>query len=626
MGPWGRLRTRKQSLPAREAATSAGATGRSAHPGRLAVFWIRLVNRSPFWTYVCSSLVVFVLLLWVASATGIKPNYNNALTAFLVAALSALFSFGVPLVITVAALRRPLRFLLRIVAQATSGSRTPVLAFLGDTLNRMQDNLVQLRGEGATLEAYEVAAWVRRCFKAADGQYVGTDSHLPSLYSLLYRDYLPAHEEYLRKTTRKDSIRIMLVDIERLRTDRTDAPEAFAQFTTWHSGHPVALMYLRPRDNDVIVSAPDLKPSLNVTDIGFWRDNFVLLFSGAETNGSESPSPTVHLRIAFKGEPVYAKCEVYVNRLLEATGHETDEPKDLSADLPIYSGELSQHWRLFCDPERRLRQTGAFLESVLSRFDREPRQIKVFDAAAGIGIEAVYLIQKGYFVVANEIEPALRKAAQSYARELGVILPESHFYRLDWLTLNEEMLAGQYDVVYVIGNSLCHLESLTQVRRALDNFYHVLAPGGVLICDQRNFDYIDRGWDAIKKDPWNRFRFNQRSEPVMYYGRSLLGAPVERRKGRIIFEYANVVRDGAGRVVPEHTVGELSMLPLGNEDLRKAMSRAGFGEIETYTDLTLAVDDAALGEADWLTFVGTKPVAVAGTGSLRAAATPTRSA
>ncbi len=563
------------------------------------MFWIRIVNRHVILVHLASSAIVVLALLAVTSWANITVDDDGPIGALLTAIFTGLLALAVPLLGTIAALQRPLRSVLRIVGQASSGG-TPILPFLGDTLDGMNRNLLELRGDGATLENYEVAAWVRRCFKAASGQYVGTDSHLPSFYTELYSDYLAAHKEYLTKTKLKDSVRVMLVESERLRSDRTDRDDAFNDFMKWHAKEPVDLLHLPPRENDNTLSADS--PLVN-SDVGFWRDNFVLLFSRV-SEGEEAAEAKVKLRLAFAGEPLYDMSSTYIDALLKTAGYQTPTPRDLKDELPIYTEALSQHWRQFCDPPERLERTGPFLESVLGRFGDRPDRIRVFDAATGIGIEAVHLLKKGYYLIANEIEPSLREDAQHYAHELGTTIPEAHFTKLDWLRLRDGLPEGSYDAVYVIGNSLCHLESDEQVERALQQFHEILVPGGVLICDERNFDYITRNWEHIKDDPWNNFRFNTRTEKVMYHGVNVMGAPVDRKKKRVIFQYADVSRDGT-KIVPGKVAGELGMLSFPKGSLKKKLA-AQFSKVEVYCDLEASPDGQLSDDADFFTYVATK--------------------
>lgn len=570
------------------------------YPGSLAQLWIKIVSRHLALTHIGASLLVFGTINLFLLAFPIDDSPGLTVLRELVVVVVATF---LPILGTVLALNRPLRPMLKLVGKPSTGSDV-VVAFFGDTFIRMGINLEQLRNGGALLEPWQVTEWVRRCFKAAEGKYVGTDSHLPGVYKKLYSDYLAAHEEYLGLTKQKDSVRIMLVDVEQLRTDRNENPDEFNAFMQWHARQPVKLLRLSAHDNQQIFKDhKDWNPKLKDADIGFWEGNFALLFKRPDQRSPEFPSK-VRVWLAIHGEPLYAECKQYVDCLLEETNHGKSSQADVTSELPIYSDELSDNWSRFCDPAKRISKTGPFLDGVLGRFERAPGELRVFDAATGIGVEATYLLKRGYFLVANELEPALRQAAQDYARGQDTNIPDALFTRLDWLTMDSE-LPRAFQAVYVLGNSLCHLESMSQVEQVLQKFSGMLVPGGLLICDERNFPYIKANWDAIIDDPWNQFRFNKRADKVMYHGTGVMGAPMERREDRIVFKYAEVKKSNnvikAGEIV-----GELSMLPFERGRLRQGLVDAGFKEIEVYCDLARSDDDRLRDDADFYTYVAVK--------------------
>ena len=94
----------------------------------------------------------------------------------------------------------------------------------------------------------------------------------------------------------------------------------------------------------------------------------------------------------------------------------------------------------------------------------------------------------------------------------------------------------------------------------------------------------------------------------MYYGDSVLGAPVERtEKNRIIFEYAKVTHDEAGKATPkpDGEIGTLSMYPFGKGEMLSALREVReFSLVEVYSDLsrTKELED----DADFYTYVAWK--------------------
>ena len=66
----------------------------------------------------------------------------------------------------------------------------------------------------------------------------------------------------------------------------------------------------------------------------------------------------------------------------------------------------------------------------------------------------------------------------------------------NWLTLTDDVenLDEQFDAVICLGNSFAHLPDfegdLRNQRRAITNFARCVKPGGFLLIDHRNYDYI----------------------------------------------------------------------------------------------------------------------------------------
>lgn len=70
----------------------------------------------------------------------------------------------------------------------------------------------------------------------------------------------------------------------------------------------------------------------------------------------------------------------------------------------------------------------------------------------------------------------------------------------DWMTLDEDLEGvvgvpeGGFDAVICMGSSIAHVPEpncdQTNTRRALKNIRSFVKPGGLLMVDHRNFDYI----------------------------------------------------------------------------------------------------------------------------------------
>lgn len=575
-------------------------------PGKTGITILTLLLRHPVISFFVLGFVGFVLAFALIQLGNPPAKHDSVFDRLLTESQTTIVSLIIALLIVpalvIVVLRKTFFSLVSIARGSAEKGRAPVLPFLAETIEQMESQLRKLHGEGVTLESYEVANWVRRCFQTAGPatRYVGTDSHVPSQYEDVYTDFLQAHSEFLEKSTLKSHGRFMIVDMESLRTDKFGLPDSFQGFLEWHHENRVRLAHLEPGENRARIESTGELTDLLDTDIGLWEGKYVLLFRPVREQGEREKTL---LRIAYYGEPLYEKCAEYMQWIESASA-------DLEDELPFYSQKLSTGWEGFCDANERVQHTLPFLEGVIEKLPRAKEDVRIFDAATGIGIETTELLKRGYFVAANEIENSLRSAAMSFARSRNVRIPKARFSKTDWLHLRDEHDKGAYDLVLVLGNSLCHLEGPKQLSKALAQFARLLREGGALVCDERNFDYILENWASIHDDPWNNFRFNQRPvyERVMYYGDSVLGAPIDRTENdRIMFEYAQVTRDESGTVsvLPDGEIGTLSMYPFQKGEMLKALKETDqFKTIDVYSDLspTQQLRD----DADFYTYVAWK--------------------
>ena len=85
----------------------------------------------------------------------------------------------------------------------------------------------------------------------------------------------------------------------------------------------------------------------------------------------------------------------------------------------------------------------------------------------------------------------------------------------NWLHLEEDLKKennvpndGGFDAIVCMGNSFAHLPDFNGDQRehglAIQNFYNLVKPGGILMIDHRNYDYIlDHGHAPSKNIYYN---------------------------------------------------------------------------------------------------------------------------
>jgi len=182
---------------------------------------------------------------------------------------------------------------------------------------------------------------------------------------------------------------------------------------------------------------------------------------------------------------------------------------------------------------------------------------RVLDVATGTGFHSVRLLQAGFDVVSADGSPEMLARAFANAKQSGFILQTIH---ADWRWLSRDVHT-KYDAVICLGNSLTHLFSEHDRRKALAEFYAALTHDGVLILDQRNYDAIlDHGFS---------------SKHIYYYcGENVKAEPEYVDEGLARFRY----------VFPDGTKYHLNMFPLRKQYTRTLMHEVGFQQVHTYGD------------------------------------------
>ncbi len=194
-----------------------------------------------------------------------------------------------------------------------------------------------------------------------------------------------------------------------------------------------------------------------------------------------------------------------------------------------------------------------FLKSVIPK--AEPA---ILDASLGCGATTLGLRLDGVkSVLSNERNEEMLNAARAEAMVWGLVLDTLSF---DWRHTQPD-LEGKFDAVLCLGNSLTCLFDESDRARVLRNFREMLAPGGVLVIDERNYPRILRG------------EFSQSGEYV-YCGSRVICYPIEANDSEVVMEYRHLVTG---------LTTHLHLYPFKSGELRAALVSAGF-DVVTYGD------------------------------------------
>lgn len=210
-------------------------------------------------------------------------------------------------------------------------------------------------------------------------------------------------------------------------------------------------------------------------------------------------------------------------------------------------------WDDLIDWEARAKGEGDFFIDKLKELGCQ----KVLDVATGTGFHSVRLLKAGFDVTSVDGSPEMLTRAFTNARKHGYLL---NTCCADWRFLNRDV-HGEFDAIICLGNSFTHLFNERDRRKALAEYYAMLAHDGVLIMDQRNYDGIlDNGFTSKHK--------------YHYCGDSCTAEPEHVDEGLARFKYE--FKDGS--------VYHLNMFPLRRTYLRGLMKDVGFQRVTTYGD------------------------------------------
>lgn len=143
---------------------------------------------------------------------------------------------------------------------------------------------------------------------------------------------------------------------------------------------------------------------------------------------------------------------------------------------------FSTDYDRFVNWEQRLARELPFLEGLLAEHGAR----SVLDVACGTGHHAIALAQRGYEVAGVDVSAEMICRARENAEEAGVAVD----FRVAGFGSLSQVLAGQYDALLCLGNSLPSVPEEEGLGRALTDMAQVLRPRGLLVLQNLNYDRL----------------------------------------------------------------------------------------------------------------------------------------
>jgi len=233
-------------------------------------------------------------------------------------------------------------------------------------------------------------------------------------------------------------------------------------------------------------------------------------------------------------------------------------------EVPLYD-HFSADYDRFVNWKSRLAYEWPFLERRL----RAVRAQRVLDAACGTGQHSIALARAGYHVVGTDLSEKMIAVARQNAAQAGVDVQ----FVVAGFGQHVGRVAGPFDAVLCLGNSLPHALSAAALGEALRDFRAVLRPGGLLIVQNRNFDLV---WKQRAR--YMPLETHREGDQEWLFVRFYDFGPET-----VTFNMLTLRRQGeAWSFSPDST----ELRPIFRNELAGALTEAGFGAAEFYGSLS----------------------------------------
>jgi SAM-dependent methyltransferase len=232
--------------------------------------------------------------------------------------------------------------------------------------------------------------------------------------------------------------------------------------------------------------------------------------------------------------------------------------------VPLYD-QFSADYDRFVNWSSRLAFERPFIESRLQSVGAR----RILDTACGTGQHSIALAKAGYQVVGSDLSAGMIEVARRNAAETGVTVD----FVVAGFGEQACSVAGQFDAVLCLGNSLPHALTASALDGALADFRAVLRRGGLLIVQNRNFDQV---WKTRSRwmPPETHREGDQEWLFLRFYD---FGAQT------ITFNVVTLRRQGASW---SQTADSTELRPIFQRDLDAALARAGFDGLHFYGSLS----------------------------------------
>lgn len=183
------------------------------------------------------------------------------------------------------------------------------------------------------------------------------------------------------------------------------------------------------------------------------------------------------------------------------------------------------------------------------------------DAGCSIGLLAHQLANRGAMGIGIDLNADMIRRATSLFSSNSL-----SFRKMDMLRLNEAFPEHYFDAIICFGNTIVHLDNLPQVKDFLKQTAALLKPGGKLMLQLLNYDYIIN--QNITQLPIIE------NEQVRFVRKYNLP---DSKQPKITFTTELTLKDSG-----ETWTNSTKLLPLRKNELHKILLLSGFNQLNFY--------------------------------------------
>jgi ubiquinone/menaquinone biosynthesis C-methylase UbiE len=224
---------------------------------------------------------------------------------------------------------------------------------------------------------------------------------------------------------------------------------------------------------------------------------------------------------------------------------------------------LSANYDRFVNWEQRLDREMPFLESHLASHGAR----RVLDVACGTGHHAIAFAKRGYEVVGTDISAGMVRRARQNAKSAGAA---ASFHQAGFGHLREAV-KKPFDALLCLGNSLPSVLSEEALDVALADMAGVLAPGGLIVIQNLNYDRV---WP--QRERFMPLQTYQQGEEEWLFFRF-----VDFHQETLTFNMVVLHRNGE---IWNYDAESTELRPLLNKDLNRLLERSGLTNVDFYGD------------------------------------------